>query len=325
MGLLDNIKANKVPTTLQGGILIFGSPKAGKTSTIYNLYKDKALFMAYERGYLFIDGIMAIDITKPSDVQKIVRELKADEKKTFDTVVFDVVDIFAKMYENYTCRLNNVEELSRIAWGRGWSLWCDECEKVIQELERAGYNLVFISHASPKTMIKYNEDGKEIEYEKMMPTCPKRILNLIAKRCDHIFYIDQEMENGKPVRYLYTRDCEHHMAGSRLNKLAPKILLDADEIKKAIKEAVESEEHTTDEEVKPIVVEEVDFNKLKEEVTELVINYFSPNDLMNEVTKITDDVLGLSVKVNDLTPMQSEALEIVKLRLEEKVDELGLR
>ena len=325
MGLLDSIKANKVPTTLQGNILIYGSPKMGKTSTVYNLYKDKALFLAFERGYLFLDGVMAIDITKPSDVQKIVRELKADGKKTFDTVVFDVVDIFAKMYETYTCQLNGVDELSRIAWGGGWSKWEQECDKVIQELERCGYNIVFVSHASSKTMVKYNEDGKEVEYEKMMPTCPKRILNLIAKRCDHLFYIDQEIENGKPVRYLYTRDCEHHMAGSRVAKLPSKILLDANKIQEEIKKAVNSEEHTTNEKVKPIVKEEVNFDELKEEVTEIVMTYFHPNDLMNEVTKITDEVLGLSVKVNDLTPMQSDALEIVKLKLEEKAEELGLK
>lgn len=325
MGLLDNIKANKVPTTLSGNILIYGSPKMGKTSTVYNLYKDKALFMAYERGYLFLDGIMAIDITKPSDVQKLVRELKADGKKTFDTIVFDVVDIFAKMYENYTCQLNGVTELSKIAWGAGWSLWEQECDKIIQELERIGYNLVFISHASSKTMVKYNEDGKEVEYEKMMPTCPKRILNLIAKRCDHIFYIDQEMENGKPIRYLYTRDCEHHMAGSRVAKLPSKILLNADEIQKEIKKAVASEAHTTDEEVKPIVVEEVDFEELKQEVVDLVMKYFHTNDKMNVVGKITDDVLGLGGKINDLEPHQVQALEIIKIKLEEKIDELGLR
>ena len=151
------------------------------------------------------------------------------------------------------------------------------------------------------------------------------ILNLIAKRCDHIFYIDQEVENGKPVRYLYTRDCEHHMAGSRVAKLPSKILLDANKIQEEIKKAVNSEEHTTNEEVKPIVKEEVNFDELKEEVTEIVMTYFHPNDLMNEVTKITDEVLGLSVKVNDLTPMQSDALEIVKLKLEEKAEELGLK
>ena len=55
------------------------------------------------------------------------------------------------------------------------------------------------------------------------------------------------------------------------------------------------------------------------------MTYFHPNDLMNEVTKITDEVLGLSVKVNDLTPMQSDALEIVKIKLEEKAEELGLK
>lgn len=324
MGLLDNIKANKIPTTLQGNILIYGSPKMGKTSTIYGLYKEKALYLAFERGYLFIDGIMAIDITKPSDVQKIVRELKADNKQTFNTIVFDVVDIFAKMYETYTCQLNGVDELSRIAWGGGWSKWEQECDKVLQELERVGYNLVFISHATSKTMAKYNEDGKEVEYEKMMPTCPKRILNLIAKRCDHIFYIDQETEGGKSTRYLYTRDCEHHLAGSRVAKLPTRILLNPDEIQKEIKNAVESEKNTTDEEVKPIVVEEVDFEVVKQEVIDLVMNYFY-EEHMDIVGKVTDDVLGVGSKIHDCQSHHVEALEIIKVKLEEKIDELGLK
>lgn len=325
MGLLDNIKANKIPTTLQGNILIYGSPKMGKTSTVYGLYKEKALFLAFERGYLFLDGVMAIDITKPSELQKIVRELKADGKQTFDTVVFDVADIFAKMYETYTCQLNGVDELSKIAWGGGWAKWEQECDKILQELERCGYNLVFISHATSKSMVKYNDDGKEVEYEKMMPTCPKRILNLIAKRCDHIFYIDQEVENGKPVRYLYTRDCEHHMAGSRVAKLPNRILLNPEKIQEEIKNAVESEENTTDEVVKPIEIKKVDFEELKQEVVDLVMNYFHANDRMDLVTRITDEILGLGVKINDLTPMQVDALEIVKIKLEEAVEENGLK
>lgn len=325
MGLLDNIKANKVPTTLQGNILIYGSPKMGKTSTVYGLYKEKAVFLAFERGYLFLDGVMAIDITKPSDLQKIVRELKNDGKKTFDTVVFDVVDIFAKMYETYTCQLNGVDELSKIAWGGGWSKWELECNKILQELERCGYNLVFISHASSKTMTKYNEDGKEVEYEKMMPTCPKRILNLVAKFCDHVFYIDQEMEDGKSVRYLYTRECEHHMAGSRIKKLPDRILLNPDKIQEEIKKAVESEENTTDEMVKPLEVKQVDFDELKQEVVDLVMKYFHANDRMDIVGKITDEVLGVGMKINDLKSNQVEALEIVKIKLEEAVEENGLK
>ena len=321
MGFLDSLKPNRVPTTLQGNIMIYGMPKSGKTSTIFNLYKDKALFLAFERGYLFLDGVIALDMTKPSDVTKIVRELKNDGRKTFDTVVFDVVDIFAKMYETYVCQMNNVQELSGIAWGGGWKKWEDECEKVIQELERAGYNLVFISHASPKTMVKYNEDGKEVEYEKIMPTCPKRIMNLVTKRCDHIFFIDQEVENGKSVRYVYTRDCEHHMAGSRMSKLPEKILLDVKVLQEEIKKAVNAEENTTNEEVKPIVVKEVNFDEVKEEVAQLVMNHFYP-DNMAIVTKITDEVCGVGVKVNDLEPHQAEMLEIIKIKLEEKIDEL---
>lgn len=322
---LSNLKPNKVPTTMSGNLLLYSDPKKGKTSTVYNLYKDKAIFLAFEFGYAYIDGIIAVDITKPSDLQKVVRELKKDEKQTFDTVVFDTCDIWADMMEKYTCQLYGVSEISKIPWGNGWKFWQEECNKIILDLQRAGYNLVFISHSSEKTMTKINNEGKEEEYIKAVPTCPKRILNLIAKNCDHIFYIGQQREEDKEVRYIYTRDCEQWQAGSRLNKLAPKILLDADEIKKAIKEAVESEENTTNEEIKPIVVEEVDFNKLKEEVTKLVINYFHANDRMDVVEGIATEVLGLGMKINDLEPHQVQALEIIKIKLEEKIDELGLR
>ena len=67
----------------------------------------------------------------------------------------------------------------------------------------------------------------------------------------------------------------------------------------------------------------VDFETLKEEVTNLVMNYFY-DEHMNIVTNITDEVLGLGVKVNDLDERKAEALEIVKIKLEEKIDELGL-
>lgn len=322
---LANLKGNQVPVTPQGNMLIFSEPKKGKTSTVFNLYKDKAVFLAFERGYLYIPNIIAVDITKVSDLQKIVRELKKDEKQTFDTVVFDTCDIWADMMEKYVCQLHSVSEIGKIAWGGGWKIWQEECNKIIMDLQRAGYNLVFISHATEKTMVRINDEGKEEEYSKIVPTCPKRILNLIAKNCDHIFYIGQERENGKDVRYIYTRDCDYFQAGSRLKNLPHKILLDADVIKEEIKKAAESEDVTTNEEVKPLIPEKVDFEAVKQEVTELVMNYFHPNDLMHEVTKITDEILGLSVKVNDLTPMQVEALEIVKIKLEEKIDELGLK
>ncbi len=322
---LKDLKPNKISTALQGNVLIFGNPKSGKSSTVYNLYKDKALFLNFERGWLYISGLIGVEITKVSDLQKVIRELKKDNKETFDTVVFDVADIWADMMEKYVCQLQGVSELSAIPWGSGWSLWTAECNKIIMDLQRCGYNLVFISHATPKTMTKYNEDGKEVEYEKMMPSIPKRILNLIAKNCDHIWYINQEMENGKSARYIYTRETEQFLAGSRLKKLPNKILLNADVIKEEVKKAVESEENTTDEEVKPIEFKEVDFDELKEEVVNLVMNYFHANDRMDLVGKITDNVLGLGMKINDLEPHQVEALEVIKVKLEEAIEENNLK
>lgn len=322
---LGNLKPNKIPTTLQGNILIYGNPKSGKTSTVYNLYKDKAIFLAFERGYLFVDGIIAVDMAKPSDVQKIVRELKKDEKKMFNTVVFDTLDIFAKMYEHYTCQINNVQEIKDIAWGGGWDKWEEECNKVIIELMRSGYNLAFISHATAKSMTKYNNEGNEVEYEKMIPTAKKRILNLVTKFCDHVFYISQERTDGKEVRYINTRECEQFQAGSRLNKLPAKILLDAQEIQNAIKKAVESEENTTDEEIKPIVFEEVDFDEIKQEVIDFVMNNFVETDYMDKVKNTIESVLGLGATINDTIKGQEEALEIILLKLQDLAEELDIQ
>ena len=322
---LKDLKPNRIPTTLQGNLLIYSEPKKGKTSTVYNLYKEKAIFLNFERGFLYIDGLMGVEITKVSDLQKVIRELKKDEKQTFDTVVFDTCDIWADMMEKYTCQLHGVTEISKIAWGAGWKIWQEEANKIIMELQRAGYNLVFISHASEKAMTKLNDEGKEEEYTKIVPTCPKRILNLIAKNCDHIFYIGQEREGNKEVRYVYTRDTENFQAGSRLKNLPSKILLNADVIKEEIKKAVLSEDNTTDEIVQPITFEKVDFEQLKQEVVDLVMKHFHPNDRMDLVGKITDEVLGLGVKINDLEEHQVEALEVVKIKLEEAIEENGLK
>jgi hypothetical protein len=114
------------------------------------------------------------------------------------------------------------------------------------------------------------------------------------------------------------------MAGSRVAKLPSKILLDAKKIQEEIKKAVSAEKNTTDEEVKPLVVKKVDFEALKEEVVNLVMTYFY-EEHMQVVADITDEVLGLGVKINDLDAKKADALEIVKIKLEEKIDELGLK
>ena len=73
---LLNLKPHKVSTDIEGNLLIYGLPKTGKTSFAFNMWKEKCLILATERGYNYLDGAMALDITKFSDFSKILKQLR---------------------------------------------------------------------------------------------------------------------------------------------------------------------------------------------------------------------------------------------------------
>ena len=108
---LLNLKPHKVSTDIEGNLLIYGLPKTGKTSFAFNMWKEKCLILATERGYNYLDGAMALDITKFSDFSKILKQLKdPNVKEIFTTVVIDTVDIMEKLAVKYVCDRAGVKD-----------------------------------------------------------------------------------------------------------------------------------------------------------------------------------------------------------------------
>ena len=94
-----NIQPNKVTKDLKGKyIMIYGSPKIGKT-TFCATQLPNVLLLAAEVGYHAIPGVRAIDITKWSDVKKIVKQLDSPQaKEMYSTIVFDTIDAFSPFF-----------------------------------------------------------------------------------------------------------------------------------------------------------------------------------------------------------------------------------
>src|SRR5690606_36264297 len=132
--------------------IIAGRPKAGKTSLVHGIVKEKydgdlskLLLVAFERGYKALDGIYAADIDEWEDFQELVEEL-VDEKDSipFKILAFDTVDIMGKLASNYVLKKQGQKDkkkynaMADLAYGKGYDLLETELGEQISKLERAG-------------------------------------------------------------------------------------------------------------------------------------------------------------------------------------------
>lgn len=323
---LLNLEPHKISESLEGTCFVYGNPKVGKSTFCTKLYSKEhygdgkeCLLLAFEKGYQFLN-VTALDITKYSDLRKVIRQLKDDRVKArYGTIIFDTVDIFAKLAEKYVCSTKGVNDISDIPYGGGWKLLDEAIENIILEIQREGYGICFISHAA----VKSSMDGTD--KSKITPTVSRRVGNLVMKFSDHILYLSSESdEEGVMKRYINVRETEDFVAGSRLIGLPSRIDLDIDKFKEEVKKAVNGAgELTTEAESMPIF-EEVDYDKVMDAVVKLVTEIFMPNDMMDFVKDTTDKILGKDIKIADTTKDQAESLSIIFEILEERAEKLGL-
>ena len=320
---LLNLKPHKVSTDIEGNLLIYGLPKTGKTSFAFNMWKEKCLILATERGYNYLDGAMALDITKFSDFSKILKQLRdPNVKEMFSTVVIDTVDIMEKLAVKYVCDRAGVKDLSEKPYGKLYGELDTEIENIILGIAREGYQICFISHAVTKTSM----DDDQVTYT--TATMSRRVNNLVAKFCDHIFYFSMERdENGDLDRWIYTRGTDTYMAGSRINGLPSKIKLDADEFKKVVSESILNIGGTKGEDTSNIpqpLFKERTFEEVMDSVVKLVTTKFMETDNMDYVKEITDRNLGVGRLISECERKDKEALEIIEIELENKAEELDI-
>lgn len=330
INLLD-IKPHKVSRDLSTYITyIYGAAGTGKTTLASQM--DKALLLAFEKGYNAIPGIMAQDISTWGEMKQVVRELKKQEvKDTFKCVVVDTVDIAAALCEKYICGQLGIENIGDGGWAvNGWAKVKKEFEEVFRTISQLGYSLFFISHAKDKTFKR--QDGTE--YNQIVTSLSTAYDEIIKNMVDIFGYAHSVIDaNGNSKVMLTLRSADNSVdAKSRFKYIDPEIEFNYQSLEKAINDAIDKEEKAsgnkdlfTDErninEIKELNFDDIK-NKFDTIVTNIIKNH-SDEEMTKvwspKITQITEKYLGKGKKASQCTRDQVDQLNLIVLDLEELI------
>lgn len=229
----------------------------------------------------------------------------------YDTVSIDTVGIMWQMCEQYICLQNNVQNISDIPWGKGFSLCSKEFEQALRSITMLGYGLIIISHVDVKIEAVGEDESRQI----IGPSIPKRGYAIVNQLVDIIGYISTEYdEDGGSHQFLQTRASSTIMAGSRFPNLPLKIPFGYKELSEALADAIEQSGKNgativdrQDTEIKTKTFEEV--RQEGAELWEKLIKADPEN--ATKVIDIVQKVTGQRMKLSDITPSQQDLFEFI--------------
>lgn len=319
---LTKLTPHKVSRDLSGYITyIYGAPKTGKTTLAAQM--DKALILAFEKGYNALPGVIAQDITSWSEMRQVYRELKKPAvKEMFNAVVVDTIDIAADMCQRYICNQKDIESLGDLGYGKGWTAFKDEFNEVFRGLTQLGYAVFFIGHHKEVTVS--NDDGSERII--IRPSLSNSTRGVIEGMADIYGYAHQSRSSEMSVLTLRSPD-DSVSCGGRFKYIANEIPMSYDNLVATLQEAIDKEaaEHgnmyVTDEKNQPTnIKKDYDFDGMMSEFQDLIGKLMNENQSNSiKITSIIEKYLGKGKKVGDCTPTQCEQIELILLDLKDLV------
>ena len=334
-----NIQPTVVTRDLSGkSFLIYGERKSGKTSNAVKF--PKPILLAFEKGYSMISGVYAQPINTWREALEVKKQLLKDAKavedaeKTetvFKTVIVDTADIAYDCCERYILDKEGVEHLDESTNMRAYRALSREYDKFFQEIVKAGYTLVIISHATSKQI---KEKGEK--YDKTIPTLPDRGFQVIARLVDVCAYASYETdaESGATTSMLTMRGSKNLEAGSRNKYMSEKIPFTyqalCDDMAQAINR-LESEDGaivvTTPTQMHQDVTEKVDFKAVKTAIGKIarVLAKLDENEeephYVDDYKRIAESYIGRNRLVKDCDEAQADMLALILEDLQEYVKE----
>ena len=317
-----NIKPNVVTRDLSGkSFLIYGERKSGKTTNACKF--PKPILLGFEKGYGFLDGIIAQPINswkEALDVKKqLLKDAESAEKENRDTVfksvIVDTIDIAYDLCEKYIVDKEGVDYLDETEKMRGYRALSREYDKFFQEIVKAGYTLICISHATTKQI---KENGEK--YDKTIPTVPDRGFLVVSRLVDVCAYASYESdEQGNIHSMLTLRGNKHLEAGSRSPYMSEKIPFTYEALRDDMAHAIDTQkEHgatVVNEEVNLFKdnedkSEKVDFDDLVAEIGKHAKALYAA-EKTNDYKKIVAEYLGKGKNVKDCDESQMDMLLLI--------------
>ena len=296
--------------------------KTGKTTTAAQF--DNALLLAFETGFLAIEGCMAQPINRWSEFKQVLKQLKDPKAhEVYSNIIVDTADIAYDLCEKYICNQAGVSSINEIPYGQGWGKAAKEFDEALRAIPQMGFGLVLISHSQDK-VFKDEQTGEE--YNQIVPTLGNKPRLIVDRMSDIIGYARPvEREDGSTHTVLYMRGTPRFIAGSRFKYTPDKIDFTYDNLVEAIGEAIDkqaeessgkfvTDERTTAYDVAP----DYNFDELTAEFKSIVGQIQKnvskeefKNKWAHKITEVTDKYLGVGKKVNDCTAQQSEQLVLI--------------
>lgn len=199
-------------------ILLFGLKKIGKTSMLSEL--GDGFFFPFESGTKALSVFQPLDakgrrVTFTADANgwalfKKYSALVRASKKRFPFAVIDPVDKAHKACTAWTCKKNGWEHPSDGPYGKGWSAVADEFALEMDKLTSCGIGVVFISHATERTIKTRTGD----EYDLITSTMSNQAREAIEGAVDIWAYYHYDGTD----RFLTILGDDHIGAGHRIKK-----------------------------------------------------------------------------------------------------------
>lgn len=291
-----NLQPSVIDKSLKGKyLLLYGRPKCGKTS--FAVQAPRALVCAFELGVNALAGTKYLPMLKWSDFKKVLMQLRKPEaKEIYDTIVIDTVSIAYELCEKFIMQRESVSSIKDIPFGGGYGMVSSEFQEALREITMLGFGLILICHSKEVASGMTDPDGEPIM--SIQPSLTKRPMEICNGICDIIGCINTEFEDGKAVRYLYTRQTPTIFAGSRYKYLAPKIKFGYQELVDAIAEAIDKsatlDGATVVEHVESVQVKTRPFTETMQEARQLwssFINSASSDEEKDQRLAIMKDII----------------------------------
>lgn len=225
---LKELTPNIIDPSLRGKIFWFyGEPSTRKTSVASKF--PNALLVATERGYKFINGVIAADINSWNDMRQIYRQLKDDEiKKKFGTIVFDRADTLYDYCKEYICKTNGISDLGELAYSQGYTKARKEFNSIIKGIEGLGYGMVFITH-------------DKVDMEKVTKQdLENNAAKVLRGYADFIFLLKKENINDRDTVVAYSQILGAD-SKSRPRYFAPQFEFTFDNLQEELKKSIDKQ------------------------------------------------------------------------------------
>lgn len=345
MGIdLLNLEEVKISGDLAGKIIeIYGGNNLGKSKVSSQLFPNKTLFLATEKGYNGLGGIKKVDVTDWKTFRDVVSSLvpkkEEDLKKiqeAYKCVVVDVADRLPDMCNTYICNKNGVENISDIAWGGGYSQLKQEFSNQLNKLVLGSYCVILICHEVTK------EITNEVTGEKYMYTQPRstdgkvgEVLKDIPDFCIFLENLGAD-ENGNVILSNgHTTQHKHFFARSRFSQCPPKIEpFSALNLREVVRKTCENEakllgvecvnnEQLIEQQLRERASKIKTRPQLLEEIKPVMMALYNGGN-QSEVTAIVEKYLGEDVKVSQATDGQCEQLQFILNDFIDMADRKGI-